>query len=151
MQQSSTPEPLAPAPSASRNSNPPPVPAGPDAEQLADQRLLERIARGAAICAQVEQQLAQHPAPGLETLIKLYRVMILKLSAQKEVDSDLLKLANDLMKPVLDWARLEEKRKERELAERKYRDRKRAGEKRKGGNALRPETLAKIERELKLM
>jgi hypothetical protein len=117
--------------------------------------LLEQIARGARQCREVERQLRRHPAPEVETLIKLYRVLILRFSLEAEAAPELLKLVNDLMKPVLEWGRLEEKRKERQLAERKYRDqvetRKAAETRAAKGDTLTPETLEKIERELNLL
>ena len=119
-----------------------------------EQKLLRQISRGAALCRAVERSLAGNPAPEVETLIKLFRVLILKFSVEANAAPGLLKLVNDLMKPVLDWARLEEKRKEREFAEHKYAAQKTASEKAtkdaSGQNALSPETLEKIERELKL-
>ena len=127
----------------------------PEAVEAPAVRLLRQIAQGAAICKKVERQLAKHPAPRLETLIKLHRLMILKLSLEAEAAPNLFKLVNDLMRPVIEWARLEEKRKDRELAEQKRRDQleaqKAARDKMPGGDALRPETLARIERELKLL
>jgi hypothetical protein len=99
----------------------------------------------------VERQLGESPAPELETLIKLYRVLILKFSLEANVAPELFKLVCDLMKPVMDWARLQEKRKERELAEQKHRDRieaKTARETKDDG--LAPDTLQKIQREIKL-
>ena len=130
----------------------------PRARQALQQKLLNQISRGAALCREIERSLAGNPAPELETLIKLFRVIILKLSIEANAAPDLLKLVNDLMKPVLDWARLEEKRKGREFAEHKYQEQsaaqQAAHEKAKndasGENALSPETLEKIERELKL-
>jgi hypothetical protein len=135
-----------------------PDPSPPKAHRELQETLLNQISRGAALCAEVERCLAGNPAPELETLIKLFRVIILKLSVEANVAPELLKLVNDLMKPVLDWARLEEKRKEREFTERKYREQAAAQaanrEKEKkdadGENALTSETLEKIERELKL-
>ena len=119
------------------------------------ERLLDRIARAAERCREVEELLGRIPAPELETLIKLHRVLILKFSLEAEVAPELLKLAKDLMKPVLDWARLEEQCKRRELTEQKYRDQveaeKAARDKTNHGEGLTPETLEKIERELKLL
>jgi hypothetical protein len=74
---------------------------------------------------------------------------------EANTDPQSLKLVKDLMRPLIDWERLEEQRKDRELAEQKYRDQleaqKAAREQEKGGDALRPETLARIERELNLL
>lgn len=118
------------------------------------QAILDQISSGAALCLEIERQLAGNPAPGLETLIKLYRVIILKLSVEANVAPGLLKLVNDLMKPVIDWERLEEKRKDREFAEQKHRDHVAQAAAEKAGpaseKALTPETLKKIEHELKL-
>lgn len=161
------------------------------------EQLLEQLARGAAQCAEVEQQLerahsdtaagapalagldaarvtarpgnalapkpsrsARDGAPAaapacarpdadlqLETLIKLHRVLVLKLSLEADARPELLKLAKDLMKPVLDWARLHEKRQDRALAEQERRDQ---AQRETEDRGLRPETLAKIERELNL-
>jgi hypothetical protein len=124
-----------------------------DAQQL-QERLLAQIATGAVECQEIENQLRQHAAPELETIIKLHRVLVLKLSAESQAVPEVLHLVGTLMKPVMDWARLEEKRKDRDLAQRKYRDQlaaqKAATEDREPSGALRPETLQKIEHELKL-
>lgn len=125
---------------------------GRDAQQI----ILDQISSGAALCAEIERQLGDQPAPGLETLIKLYRVIILKLSVEANTAPELWKLVNDLMKPVIDWARLEEKRKGREFVEQKHHDQvaqiaaENARGAAKGEKALTPETLQKIEHELKL-
>ena len=120
-------------------------------------RLLDRMAQGAKLCRQVEALLRREPGPELETILALHRVLVLKLSAESQGAPELLALANTLMKPLMDWARLEESRKERELAEQKHRDQmaaqKAEKEKEQPGpcQALRPETLEKIERELRLL
>lgn len=127
-------------------------------EQLREE-LLAQITHGGRLCAELESQLGKNPPPELETLIKLYRVMILKFSAEANVAPDLFKLVTDLMKPVMDWARLQEKRRERELAEQKYRDQveaqkaaqAKADKTEAGGAGLSPETHEKIQRELKLL
>ena len=91
-----------------------------------------------------------------DELSQVLRVLALKLSAEAQAAPELLGLVNTLMKPLIDWARLEETRKYRELAEQKYRDAvasqhaAKAKEERGPDQALRPETLERIERELKL-
>jgi len=120
-------------------------------------QLLDQIAQAARHCQEIEREFGKSPPPELETLIKLHRVIILQLSTQ--TDSRAARLVTALMKPVMDWARLQEHRKERELAEAKYRDlvaaQKAALERElnaaKTAGGLSPETLEKIERELKLM
>jgi len=140
------------------------LPAGPDlspeeARHDLQEQLLSRISQVAKLCAEVERQFGQHPAPQLETLIKLHRVSILKFSLEANGAPRLLKLVSDLMKPAMDWARLQEQRRERDLAEQKYRDQveaEKAAQAREarvqaGDAALTPETLKKIERELNLL
>lgn len=119
-----------------------------------EERLLEQIGRGGKLCREIETQLRQHPSPELETIIKLHRVMVLRLSSEAQAVPEMFKLVSGLMKPLMEWARLEEQRKTRELAERKYQDEVAAQEAAKGqegpGTALKTETLEKIEHELKL-
>ena len=119
-----------------------------------EEQLLERLEEAADRCAELERHFDTHPPPEIEFLIKLHRAKVLKLSLQP-TSPVMVKLITDLMKPILDWARLEEKRKDRELAERKYHDqsdaRKTAEAEAAGENALSPETLARIERELNLL
>lgn len=118
------------------------------------ERLLEQIAQGGKLCQEVERQLKDHLCPELETIIKLHRVLVLKLSGEADAMPERFKLVSALMKPLLEWARLEEKRKQRELAEQKYRDevaaRQAVGADHAAPKVLTPETLEKIERELSL-
>jgi len=129
-----------------------------DKPQELQEKLLDQIAEGAGFCAALERRFGENPAPELELLIKLCRVLLLKFSLEANKSPAMLRLLSDLVKPVMDWARLEEKRKEREFAEQKYREQSAAqratSEKEQqdalGENALKSETLEKIERELKL-
>ena len=120
------------------------------------EQLLNQIEEGAKLCRKVEAQLRAHPAPGLETIVQLYRVLVLKVSGELQAQPETLALINALMRPVLDWERLEEKRKDRELEQQKYRDQQAAREaaqlKQQHGRdgALHDQTLNKIERELNL-
>ena len=120
-------------------------------------RLLEQIAQSARVCERIETELRKHPAPELEMMIKLHRVFMLDLALKPDLSPEWLKLANALMKPALDWARLEEKRKDRELAEKKHRDQleaaKETRQKELAGAAggLTAETLRRIEQELNLL
>jgi hypothetical protein len=116
------------------------------------EQLLAQIAYAASHCAEIERAFGKNPPPELETLIKVYRVLILKLSAEAQANPDQLKLAISLMKPVLDWERFEDARNERERAEKKDRETQQAARNREAGeDALRPETLEQIERELSLL
>jgi DNA-binding Xre family transcriptional regulator len=120
------------------------------------EEMLERLAQAAKLCREIQAMLRKEPGPELETIIQLHRLLVLKISTEAQGSPELLRVANLLMKPLMDWARLEETRKVRELAEQKYRDQaaleQAALEKNKAGKdqALRPETLEKIEHELRL-
>ena len=127
--------------------------AEPESPLELQERLLEQIAEGGKLCRETENQLRQHPCPELETIIKLYRVLVLRLSAEAQAMPDRFQMMGALMRPVMEWARLEEKRKLRQLAEQKYRDEtaaQKAKEQRGADSGLMPETLKKIERELNL-
>jgi hypothetical protein len=128
------------------------------AAQPVQERVLDQIGEAARLCRELEQHFAGHPAPELGTIIKLHRVLLLKLSAQTDLAPELLDMVKELIKPVMDWERLEEKRKDRELAEKKYQDQveaQKAAAAREGqgpaAGALTTETLEKIEQELSLL
>ena len=80
-------------------------------------KLLAQISSGAKQCAAVEKQFGKNPAPELETLIKLHRVLILNLTTQGNVDPELLKLADQLTRTALEYTSGKTKaaQKEREL------------------------------------
>jgi len=82
--------------------------------------LLGQIASGARAVKEVEEQFAKNPAPGLETLIKLYRVLILKLSTQGNADPSLIDLATGMTKQAMDFEKLGLKRAELELTREKF-------------------------------
>ena len=81
-----------------------------------------------------------------------YQRILLKLSGEVQDNPQLLALLNSLNRSVMDWERLEEKRKHRELDQQRYREQQAARQKEQPGcdGALHPETVEKIERELKL-
>jgi hypothetical protein len=123
------------------------------------EKLLEKIALSARQCQELERQFGQNPPPKLETLLKLHRVLIFRLSTGADDQASLLQAVADMMKPLLTWAGLQEKRREQDLAERKYRDQvaaqKAAIERElaaaKEGGGIRPETLERLERQLRLL
>jgi len=64
-------------------------------------QLLNRIASGASQVRRVDEEFKKNPAPELETLIKLHRVLILQLSTSGQTDPELLKLSDQLTNTVL--------------------------------------------------
>ena len=127
----------------------------PEEGQWLQECLLQRIAESAQLCREIENQLRQYPAPELETIIQLYRMLILKFGAQLQATPELLEFVTTLMKPVMDWAHIEEKREDRDFARQKHQEQllaQQAAENAKSetGKALSNDTLKKIERELTL-
>lgn len=86
------------------------------------EQLLGVVARAASHCRELERDLAAHPAPELETLIALHRVLVFKLSAQASATPALLRLVTDSLKRALEWARLHEKPDAAKLPGQKPRD-----------------------------
>lgn len=81
---------------------------------------LRHIYSGAQQCKEVETVFAENPAPAVETLIKMHRVLIMQLMTkeqEEEPDMDRIKLSNQLTKTVLSCmaARTRTELKEREL------------------------------------
>ncbi len=83
-------------------------------------RLLGQIVSGNQHCEQIEKQFSKNAAPGLETLIKLHRVLILQLSTQASADPALLELVSAAMKPVMEFAKLQTKQEENALLRSKF-------------------------------
>jgi len=124
--------------------------------------LLAQITSGARQCAEVEKQFGKNPPPELETLIKLQRVLILKLSTQANADPELMKLVSASFGSVMESERLKIKRSELELNSRKVvlmekkaaaYDRAQAAltEAKNSKGGITPETLHRIETELRLL
>jgi hypothetical protein len=88
--------------------------------QLMQSALLQQISSGASACKEVELQFAKNPAPELETLIKLHRVLVMKLSTAGNVNPELLELVSSLMKPVMEFAKLGVKQDEVALTRQKF-------------------------------
>jgi hypothetical protein len=68
---------------------------------LLQEKLLGQIASGAKQCQEVEKEFGEHPAPELETLIKLQRVILLNLSTQANANPEMLELIGNSFKAVL--------------------------------------------------
>lgn len=76
--------------------------------QRLQERLLGQIASGARAVKEVESAFGNNPAPEMETLMRLHRVLILKLSTAGNADPELLELVNRMMKPVVQFERLKQ-------------------------------------------
>jgi len=123
--------------------------------------ILSQITNGARQSAEVEKQFHKNPAPQLETIIKLHRVMIMQLATRSVDNPDLIEITNSLTKTVMDFVSGQTKA-EIEKAKISQGERKLVLLERKAAafdqvkqavnsGGLTPETLTKIERELKLL
>lgn len=65
--------------------------------------LLSQIASGSRQSAEVEKQFSQNPAPALETIIKLHRVLIMQMATKSVDQPELVEVANSLTKTVMDF------------------------------------------------
>jgi hypothetical protein len=79
--------------------------------------ILSQITNGARQSAEVEKQFSKNPAPQLDTIIKLHRVMIMQLATQSVDNPELIEVTNALTKTVMDFVSGQTKaaHKEREL------------------------------------
>jgi hypothetical protein len=122
---------------------------------LYEELLLEQIERAGDECARIESAFSKNPAPAVDTLLKVYKVLVLKLNNEANVSKELLQLAANLLKPLLEMKWMELKKEENEdakLERRNEMDLRRAAEQRDASReGLRPETLEQIEKELKLL
>lgn len=82
--------------------------------------LLAQISTGARQVKEMEARFAKNPAPELDILIRLYRVLILKLSTQSEADPALMELATAMTKQAMDFEKLQIKRSELDLNREKF-------------------------------
>ena len=89
----------------------------------AQERILNLVATGSAQCTELDKAFAKNPAPELDMLIKLFKVLILKLTTQGQADTKLLQLADQLSRTAIEFingqTKAAFKRVELEQAERK--------------------------------
>lgn len=82
-------------------------------------KLLGQITSGARQCAAVEKQFGRNPAPAVETLVKLFRVIILQLATDAQTRPELLEMVSSSFKSVMAAEKLNLKREELSQGERK--------------------------------
>jgi len=64
-------------------------------------KLFSHIRSASAQCREVERAFAKYPAPAVETLIKLHRVLTFQLTKHGDADPDLLTLADKFTKTMV--------------------------------------------------
>lgn len=84
------------------------------------ERLLGQITSGARQCKEVERAFAGNPAPELETIVKLHRVLAMQLATAGVADPALLEMAERSTRLVLEFAKVEDKRSQLALSREKF-------------------------------
>lgn len=82
-------------------------------------QVLAGIASGSQFCTEIDRQLGKSEEPELAAIAKLLKILILKLAAQGEINPEYLKLAQGLLKPVLEITEGQRRNVTLEQAERK--------------------------------
>jgi len=82
--------------------------------QMRDQ-ILGRITSGARLSADLEKRFAKDPPPEIETLLKIFRVLIMQMSLQGQANPDILKLVGPLMTHVMGKLKLDDHAADRDL------------------------------------
>lgn len=87
-------------------------------EQL-QEIVLDRIATGAAAHARVTKELGANPAPAIQTLIALIQNLIFTITTAGRGFMNIEDVTG-LMRPVLEWVKIQEKREDRALDREKF-------------------------------
>ena len=84
---------------------------------LTQRRVLGDITSGAEHCREIDQAFAKNPAPQLETVIKVFKVVIMQLATKGTAEPEFLKLADQLSRTAIEFISGQTKAafKEREL------------------------------------
>ena len=83
------------------------------------ERLLGQITSGARQCREVEESFGRNPAPAVETIIKLYRVLAMQFATAGVSNPELIETSERATRMVLEFAKLEAKRADQALDERR--------------------------------
>ena len=83
------------------------------------ERVLSQIATGSRQCQDVEKAFGKDPAPDVEALMKLHRLIAFQLASASSADPELVQVAERATRMVLEFAKLDEKRADRALEERR--------------------------------
>lgn len=90
--------------------------------EMLQAQVLANIRSGARDHREVMAAFEKNPAPGMEAIINLHRLVAYQLASKGASDPAMLELSTKFTKTILDFGKLQEQRAARELAERKYRD-----------------------------
>jgi hypothetical protein len=88
--------------------------------ELGQAKMIEQIRTGSAATKKVAQEFAENPAPEIALVIKMIQVLVMKFSAQANVDPAQIEYLVALLKPVMDWVKIQEHGKDRDFAVNKW-------------------------------
>ena len=89
-------------------------------QAVMQERILGSITSGAQTTREIEKQFGKHPPPETAQLVKVLKVITMQLSLQSTANPLLLEMVNPLMRSILDFAKIQEKRADREQDREKW-------------------------------
>lgn len=88
-------------------------------EARLQERLFDMIATGGRMNADLDKAFARNPAPEIARLNQVVKTLVMSLQVQGTANPELLELATQLYRTVLEFAKLEAKQRDQSLAERR--------------------------------
>lgn len=89
-------------------------------QRAMEDQLLARVASGAQLSREIESRFARNAPPEVSTIIQLLQTIILQLGVQGTSDERLLLIASNLLRPVMEWQKLEQSKAEFGLAKERF-------------------------------
>lgn len=89
-------------------------------QRLVQEQLLERVASGARFVRDLEDRFSKDAPPELSTLVNLLKLLVMQLSVHGAADPKTLSIVSGLMKPVMDFAKLQQAQQELELSRARF-------------------------------
>lgn len=86
------------------------------------ERMFAGIATGADKCRELDEAFKANPAPHLALIVGLLKNLIINLNLNPETPKEDIERATALLKPVIEFARIEQKQRDAELNLEKFRD-----------------------------
>lgn len=89
-------------------------------EESTREAVLARVVSGRQMSTELDAQFKKHPAPEMDTIQKLLRVLVMKLAVHGELDHELLPLVQGLLKSVTDAQRVDQSERALALNQQKF-------------------------------
>lgn len=85
------------------------------------EKMLFGVASGAEKCRELDEAFKANPAPQLAIIIGILKNLIINLNLNPDTPPEILERATALLKPVVEFARIEQKQRDAELDLEKFR------------------------------